>query len=172
MRTSGCCGTYVGHFVCCLAVQDIVQDVDGSARLECDTSSEALVVDVLDEFLGTGLLVRGSGRFFGSGGIDGSFVVEAIEVTASILELLDPFLGLLAFVSFLLLDQCWKVDWEWTDLGDHHVAVESAFAKGLGGPVDVRTDHCDDGSAKGHVGDEVAVHNVDVKPVCAMADGV
>ena len=110
MRTSGCCGTYVGHFVCCLAVQDIVQDVDGSARLECDTSSEALVVDVLDEFLGTGLLVRGSGRFFGSGGIDGSFVVEAIEVTASILELLDPFLGLLAFVSFLLLDQCWKAD--------------------------------------------------------------
>lgn len=67
-------------------------------------------MDVLDEFLGTGLLVRGSGRFFGGGGVDGSFVVEAVEVTASVLELLDPFLGLLAFVSFLLLDQCWKAD--------------------------------------------------------------
>lgn len=59
-----------------------------------------------------------------------------------------------------------------TDLGDHHVAVESALAKGLGGLVDMRTDHGYYRSAKGHVGDEVAVHDVDVEPVCAMANGI
>jgi hypothetical protein len=37
-----------------------------------------LVVDVLDEFLGTGLLVGGSGRFFGGGRVDGGFIVEAV----------------------------------------------------------------------------------------------
>lgn len=73
--------------------------MDGSARLECNAGPEALVVDVLDEFFGTRLVVRGSGRFFGGGRVDGSFVVEAVEVAASVLELLDPFLGLLAFVS-------------------------------------------------------------------------
>jgi hypothetical protein len=62
-----------------------------------------LVVDVLDEFLGAGLLVRCSGGFFGSGRVNGGFVVEAVEVTAGVLELLDPFLGLLALVSILFL---------------------------------------------------------------------
>jgi hypothetical protein len=65
-----------------------------------------LVVDVLDEFLGAGLLVRGSGGFFGGGGVDSSFVVEAVKVTTSVLELLDPFLGLLALVSILFLEEC------------------------------------------------------------------
>jgi hypothetical protein len=64
-----------------------------------------LVVDVLDEFLGAGLLVGTSGRFFGSGRVDGGLVVEAVEVTTSVLELLDPFLGLLALVSILILDR-------------------------------------------------------------------
>jgi hypothetical protein len=131
-----------------------------------------LVVDVLDELLRAGLLVRGCRGFFGGGGVDSSFVVEAVEVTTSVLELLDPFLGLLALVSILFLEGKLGVNWWWTDLGDHHVAVKGTFAEGLGGLVDVRTDHCDYGSAKGHVGDEVAVHNVDVEPVCAMADGV
>lgn len=129
-------------------------------------------MDVLDEVLGTRLLVRGSRGLFGGGRIDGGFVVKAVEVTASILELLDPFLGLLAFVSMIFLDECRKMGSDWTDLSDHHVAVEGTLAKGLGGSVDVRTDHCDNGSAKGHVGYKVTVHNVDVKPVCAMADGV
>jgi hypothetical protein len=62
-----------------------------------------LVVDVLDEFLGAGLLVGSSGRFFGSGRVDGGFVVEAVEVATSVFELLDPFLGLLALVSIFIL---------------------------------------------------------------------
>jgi len=131
-----------------------------------------LVVDVLDEFLGAGLLVGGSGGFFGSGGVYGGFIVEAVEITTSVLELLDPFLGLLAMVNMLFSDEGLKVGWSWTDLGDHHVAVEGTLSKGLGGLVDMRTDHGYYGSAKSHVGDEVAVHDIDVQPICAMADGV
>jgi hypothetical protein len=131
-----------------------------------------LVVDVLDEILGAGLLVRGSGGFFGVGRVDGGFVVETVKVTASILELLDPFLGLLALVSILCLDRVLVGGREVTDLSDHHVAVESTFAKGLSRLFDVRTDHCDNGSAKGHVGDKMAVHDIYMEPVCAMPDGV
>jgi hypothetical protein len=95
------CGTYVGDFFCGLAVQDIVENVDGSAGLESNAGSEALVMDVFDEFLGAGLLVGSSGGFFGGGRVDSGFVVEAVEITTSVLELLDPFLGLLALVSIL-----------------------------------------------------------------------
>jgi hypothetical protein len=92
-----------------VAVEDVVEDVDGGAGLEGNAGSEALVVDVLDEFLGAGLLVGGSGGFFGSGGVDGGFIVEAVEITTSVLELLDPFLGLLAMVNMLFSDEGLKV---------------------------------------------------------------
>jgi len=42
------------------------------------------------------------------------------------------------------------------------VAVKSAFAIGRRRPVDVRADLADDRVAEGDVGDEVAVHDVDV----------
>lgn len=93
--------TYVGDFVLGFAVENIVEDIDGGAGFEGNTGSEALVVDVLDEFLGTSLFVGGSGGFVGSGGVDGGFIVEAVEITTSLLELLDPFLGLLAMVNML-----------------------------------------------------------------------
>lgn len=86
-------------------------------------------MDVLDEILGAGLLVRGSGGFFGVGGVNSSFVVEAVEVAASVLELLDPFLGLLALVSILFLKEVLVSGLRVTDLSDHHVAVEGAFTK-------------------------------------------
>ena len=57
-------------------------------------------------------------------------------------------------------------------LSDHHVAVEGALSVGLGGLLDVWANLGDDGCSKGDVGDKVAVHNVDVQPVCSMADGV
>jgi hypothetical protein len=69
-----------------------------------------LVVDVFDELLRAGLLVGGSGGLFGGGRVDSSFVVEAVEVTTSVLELLDPFLGLLALVSILFLEECLRLD--------------------------------------------------------------
>lgn len=58
-------------------------------------------MDVLDELLGVGLPVtRGFGGV-GGGGVDGGFVVEAVEVAAGLLEILDPFLWLLELVSSL-----------------------------------------------------------------------
>lgn len=87
----------------CLAVEDVIEDVDGGAWLEGNASSEALVVDVLDEFLRAGLLVGGSGGFVGGGGVDSGFVMEAVEIASGLLELLDPFLGLVAMVNKLFL---------------------------------------------------------------------
>lgn len=53
-------------------------------------------------------------------------------------------------------------------LHDHHMAVECPYISRLFGLLDVRSDFRDDGSAKGHVGDEVAVHDIDVQPVRAF----
>lgn len=61
--------------------------------------------------------------------------MEAVQVTASVLKLLDPAFG----------------------LGDHHVAVEGAAAVGGGRRGNMRADLGDDRCAKGYVGDEVAV---------------
>ena len=51
------------------------------------------------------------------------------------------------------------------------MAVEGACSFGGGGAVDMRPDLADDGVAEGNVGDEVAVHDVDVQPVGALGHG-
>jgi hypothetical protein len=55
-----------------------------------------------------------------------------------------------------------------THFHDHHVAIESATTAGFGGTVDAAADLGYDGAADGHIGHEVAVHNVDVQPVGAL----
>lgn len=60
-------------------------------------------MDVFNQLLGAGLLVRGSSRLFGSGRVDGGFVVETVEIASGLLEVLDPFLRLLAIVSIAAL---------------------------------------------------------------------
>jgi hypothetical protein len=50
------------------------------------------------------------------------------------------------------------------------MAIKRALPIRLRWPVDVRADLCDDGRAKGDVGDKVAVHDVDVQPVGALLD--
>jgi hypothetical protein len=52
-------------------------------------------VDISDQRLGVGLLV---GLLLGTLGVagKGSLVVEAVEVASGLLELLDPFLGLMS----------------------------------------------------------------------------
>jgi hypothetical protein len=75
--------------------------------------------------------------------------VKAVQIAPSLDKLLDPLLG----------------------LGNHHVAVKRASSVPGRWPVDVRADLGDDGSAKCDVGDEVAVHDVDVEPVCALGYG-
>lgn len=48
------------------------------------------------------------------------------------------------------------------------MAVEGTLRAGLEWPVDAATDLRDDGATNGHVGDEVAVHNVNMEPVGAL----
>lgn len=55
-------------------------------------------------------------------------------------------------------------------LHDHHVAVKGALSKGLGWPVHMRPDLGNNGRAKGHVGDEVAVHDINVQPIGTLCD--
>jgi hypothetical protein len=74
-------------------------------------------------------------------------------------------------------------------LCNHHMAVESAFAIGASGSINVGTNLGNDGGTEGHVGHKVAVHDVDlgrvsgivsrncsgrlyVKPIGALGDGV
>lgn len=64
-------------------------------------------------------------------------------------------------------------DWDFlgrdeTYLHNHHVAVEGTLRAGLEWPVDTAADLRDDGASDGHVGDEVAVHDVDMEPVGAF----
>jgi hypothetical protein len=91
--------TYVGHLVLVRVVQNIIQHVHRGLRLDSNTGTHSLVVDVFDELFWVRLLITcGFGRF-GSGGIDGGFVVEAVKVASGFLEVLDPFLRLLEPVS-------------------------------------------------------------------------
>lgn len=94
--------TYVGHLVLVGVVEDIVQDVHWRLRLNSNTSTDALAVDVLDELFRVGLLVAGGLGRLGSGGVDGGLVVEAVKVAAGLDEILDPFLRLLEPVSRVL----------------------------------------------------------------------
>jgi hypothetical protein len=169
--------TYVGHLVLVWVVQNIVQHIHRCLRLDSNTGTHALVVDVLDELFRVRLLVACAFGGFGSGGIDGGFVVEAVQVASGFLEVLDPFLRLLepvsrtfsiSHASSLTVLSVPAIPY----LSDHHVAVEGALSVGLGGLLHVWADLGNDRCSEGDVGNEVAVHDVHVQPVCSMADGV
>lgn len=91
-------------------------------------------MDILDQRLGVRLLVAVAGGALCICG-EGSLVMEAVQVTAGILKVLDP--------SFRL--------------GNHHVAVEGASTVGGGGLLDVGSDLGYDGGPEGDVGDEVTI---------------
>lgn len=175
-KSIGC--TYIRHLILVRVVQNVVQHIHGRLRLDSYTGAHAKAVDVLDQLFGVGLLIAGSFGGLGGGRVDGGFVVEAVQIAAGFLEVLDPFLRLLEPVSWCILTSlatfrlvlllCSVVAY----LSDHHVAVKGALSKGLGRLLYVRADLGDDGCSEGDVGDEVAVHDVHVQPVCSMADGV
>lgn len=50
------------------------------------------------------------------------------------------------------------------------MAVKGALAVGLGGTGNMGANLGHDGGTKGHVGDEVAVHDVDVQPVGSLGN--
>ena len=126
--------SYIGPPLLVRVLEDLVEDVDTRRGLEGDAGEEAAIVDVADELLWAGLCVRVALGALGCRG-EGGLVVEAVEVAAGLLELLDPLL--------------------W--LGDHHVAVEGAAAVLGARGLDVLADLGHDGRAEGDVGHEMAV---------------
>ena len=87
--------SYIRSFLLLGVLQNLPQHVDRSIRLDSDTSEQTVVVDISDQCLGVGLLV---GLLLGALGVagKGGLVVEAVEVASGLLELLDPFLGLMS----------------------------------------------------------------------------
>jgi len=75
------------------AIQDIPEHVNLSSGLDGDACQHSLVVDIPNQFSRARLQLCGSLGALGSCGAC-SLVVKAIQVTACLLELLDPLLGL------------------------------------------------------------------------------
>lgn len=189
--------TYIRHLILVRVVENVVKHINGSLGLDGNSGTHSQAVDVLDKLLRASFGITVSFGRLGGGGVDGGLVVEAVQVAAGFLEILDPFLWLLepvslltcvlfsrmkpsshlhsvSFTSFrtciLILPGIFPSMVAY--LSDHHVAVEGALAEGLCRSINVRANLGDDRSSKGNVGHEVAVHNVNVKPVCSLADGV
>ena len=120
-----------------------------------------------------------------SDGIDGGFVVEAVEIATGLLELPDPFMRLRnrrALASEIEpgdhragsehksrnTKRNEPIPGVTTYLRNHHMAVKGSCAVGLSRPGNMRADLRNDGGAKGDIGDEVAIHDVDMEPVRAL----
>lgn len=154
-------------------------------------------MDVADQLARAGATGGGVvGGIGGRDGREGGLVVEAVQVAAGLLELGDPTVRLgttgqrgcvageekrIKLGSARRTTHCTGAGVVpaqrpreqpslTTYLHDHHMAVKGALAGRVDvlGALDERADLGDDGGAKGHVGDEVAVHDVDVQPVRAL----
>lgn len=173
--------THIGALLLIGALQNIPEHIDRRVRLDRDTGLHALLVDILDQCTRTGGL-RGAliGRFGRGDGGDGGLVVEAVQVTAGLLEFLDPFMRLdkigsqrVMSVSIAFTPSKTEMDGEGqvaTDLRNHHVAVKGAPRPGLEGSVHAATNVGDHRASDGHVGYKVAIHDVDVQPVGPLLD--
>lgn len=85
---------YIRSFLGIRGLENVPKHIDGCVRLNGNACKQSLFVDISDQLLGVGLLIgRLLGRLCGRG--KGSLVMEAVEVTAGVLEFLDPFLRLL-----------------------------------------------------------------------------
>ncbi len=110
-------------------------------------------MNISDESLGVGLLV-GLLLWALSGTGEGGLIVEAVEVAASFLELLDPFLGL---VSRCKLHAVYSIPKDNSYLCDHHMTIKGATAMGLCGLIDVSSNRCDDRRTECNVWNKVAI---------------
>ena len=75
------------------AIQDLPQDIDRRLGLDGNTGEHAVVVYVTNEFGRARLELGRACRAVGGGGVR-RLVVEAVQIAARILELLDPLLWL------------------------------------------------------------------------------
>jgi hypothetical protein len=146
--------TYIRSLLLVTVLQDLPQHIDGSIRLNSDTSQQALVVDITNKCLGVGLFV---GLFLGTLGSAGEcgLVVEAVKVAASLLELLDPFLRLYHLRKLLGVPHSHSRSNAY--LCNHHMTIKGAPTVGLSGLIDVASDGRNNGRTEGDVGNEVAI---------------
>lgn len=89
--------------------------------------------------------------------------METVEITTGVFELFNPAMGLnesssSAFASWLIS----QAHAHQTHLCNHHVAIKRPLPIRLTGSLHVRPDLGHHGSPDGHVGNEMAIHDVDV----------
>lgn len=86
--------------------------------------------------------------------------MEAVQVAAGRLELLDPFLGLVVGKKrqILLTNRGGKDNY----FGNHHVAVKRPLPMGLGWFVDMGADLDHDRGSKGDIGHEMPIPGASV----------
>lgn len=91
---SGTSHTYIWDLLLRGVFENVPQDIDGRLWLDSDAGLQALLVYVADQLLRGRLGVGGARGRVGGCRVDGSLVVEAIQVAACSLEVLNPTLGL------------------------------------------------------------------------------
>lgn len=93
--------TYVRPLLLMGAVEDVVQHIHWRPWLDGDAGQHVALVDVADELARARLEGRRLGGGLGGSGV-GSLMVEAVEVAAGGLELLDPLFGLGGWLCVLV----------------------------------------------------------------------
>lgn len=94
--------THVRALRLVLVVQDLPQHVNRGVGLDGDAGLHALLVNVADEFARAGATGgEGVGWAGGGDGVDGRFVVEAVQVAPGLSEVLDPAMGLESQLGFV-----------------------------------------------------------------------
>lgn len=86
--------TYIRNLLFDRILKDLPKHVDGSAGFDSDTRLHPMLMDEPNELLRRGLRVGFCGGRVRGCAVDGGFVVEAVEVAAGFLEVLDPSFGL------------------------------------------------------------------------------
>lgn len=87
--------THIGALVKVLTIENIPKHIDGCIRFNSNTSLHTLFMNIFDQFPRTGTGSRSFiGRIGRGDGGNGSFIVKAIKIATSFLELVNPFMRL------------------------------------------------------------------------------
>ena len=159
--------THIWSFLFIFSCQDIPEHINRRIRLNGNASLHALLMNKSQQLPWTCWLGCGISWVGASNRVDSCFIVEAVEITSSFLEIPDPFMWLMnRCVSFRIPRQPQdNIGTIQSHLRNHHMAVKGSLAMGLSWPADMRADLGDNRSSKGDVGDKMAIHDVNMEPV-------
>ena len=94
-RESGKLSTHVRPFFYIFSCQNIPEHIDRGIGFNGNAGLHALIVDKPKQFSWTCRLGCGISRVGTGDGVDGRFVVEAVEIASGFLEIPDPFMRLM-----------------------------------------------------------------------------